>query len=351
MPLHDSIILEIQEGALPHPLRAKDLLTADRHVIRQTANGNAEYYRVGFNFYKKDYIRTQLANAAQNTGHWVNAGKAPQYKRIAKGLYEVLGLNEQEETLDQAESTQPVPTQPKPHFGQSIEARLLDHLIQTPFQILDRKRRALHPAKPAFGFKARLDAYFWPNPATNFTATEKILDSFITRARSLSPDLNRDASAVLQLFTDICKWGGVRVPTQDPQVVIDNLRLAKLRNRTQIAAMNSAWTKLYAVFYPEDFLIYDSRVATAFLALAEAALSDVDITQLRQRYPALGRVAGRGGSRPRATYLAWRNAYRCWAAQLDANALGRAMLAAVDQSGPEQYTLRHLEATLFMEGY
>lgn len=178
-----------------------------------------------------------------------------------------------------------------------------------------------------------------------------VLDGFIARARTLAADLNLHAAAVLQPFADICKWGGVRLPTQDAQVVVANLRRAKRRNRKHLAATNSAWTKLYAIFYPDDFLIHDSRVATAFIGLAEEALSQAEIALLRQRYPALGRVGGRGGSRPRATRLAWRNAYTCWAAQLDANALGQAMLAALNQPGDVSYKLRHLEAVLFMEGY
>ncbi|WP_060484216.1 hypothetical protein [Pseudomonas sp. NBRC 111123] len=351
MTLYESIVLEVEQGALPRQLRATDLLGEDRRVIRQTLEGNVECYRVGFGFFKKSHIRTQMANAAQGTGHWVKAGQAPQYKRIAEGLYEVLGLTEQEETAVEAEAPQPVAAQANLQGAPSIEAHLMNHLIQTPFQIFDRKRRTLYPEQPVTGFKARLDTYFWPSPATGYIATEKVLDDFIARARLLAEDLDRNADAVLQLFAEICAWGGVRVPTEDAQVVVDNLRLAQRRSRRQAAAMNGAWTKLYAMFYPDDFLIYDSRVATALLELAEQALTDNDVALLRQRYPALGRVAGRGGSRPRSTSMVWRNAYTCWAAQLDANALGQAMLVALNQAGSEQYRLRHLEATLFMEGY
>lgn len=354
MTLYESIVLEVEQGALPRQLRATDLLGEERRVIRQTPEGDVEFFRIGFGFFKKSHIRTQMANAAQGTGYWVRAGQTPQFKRIAEGLYEVLGLSEQEESSEpatQAETPSPVPTQANPLAAHSLEARLVNHLVQTPFQIFDRRRRTLYPVQPVTGFKARLDAYFWPSPSTGFTATEKILDGFIARAHMLAADLDRNAGAVLQLFAQICEWGGVRLPTEDAQVVVDNLRLAQRRSRRQAAAMNSAWTKLYAIFYPDDFLIHDSRVATALLGLAEQALPDADVKLLRQRYPALGRVSGRGGSRPRATRLAWRNAYTCWAAQLDANALGQAMLAALNQAGPEQYTLRHLEATLFMEGY
>jgi len=351
MTLYESIVLEVEQGALPRQIRATDLLGEDRRVIRQSLEGEVECYRIGFGFFKKSHIRTQMANAAQGTGYWVKSGQAPQYKRIAEGLYEVLGLTEQEETAVQVEAPQPVATQAALQAAPSIEARLLNHLIQTPFQIFDRKRRTLHPVQPVTGFKARLDTYFWPSPATGYIATEKVLDSFIARAHLLAADLDLNAGAVLQLFAEICEWGGVRLPTEDAQVVVDNLRLAQRSSRKQAAAMNSAWTKLYAMFYPDDFLIYDSRVATALLGLAEQALTDIDVALLRQRYPALGRVAGRGGSRPRSTRMVWRNAYTCWAAQLDANALGQAMLAALNQAAPGQYRLRHLEATLFMEGY
>ncbi|AXQ49822.1 hypothetical protein DZC31_24370 [Stenotrophomonas rhizophila] len=351
MTLYESIVLEVEQGALPRQLRATDLLGEDRRVIRQTLKGEVEFYRIGFNFFRESHIRTQMANAAQGTGYWVKAGQSPQYKRIAEGLYEVLGLNEQEETAVQAEAPEPMLAQVGLQAAPSIEARLVNHLIQTPFQIFDRKRRTLYPVQSVTGFKARLDAYFWPSPATGYSATEKVLDGFVARARLLAADLDNNAGAVLQLFAEICEWGGVRLPTEDAQVVVDSLRLAQLGSRKQVAAMNGAWTKLYAMFYPDDFLIYDSRVATALLGLAEQALTDSEIELLRQRYPALGRVAGRGGSRPRATSTSWRNAYTCWAAQLDANALGQAMLAALNQVGPEQYRLRHLEATLFMEGY
>lgn len=351
MTLHEAIILEVEQGALPPQFRATDLLGKQRRVIRHTSDGDAEFFRVGFGFFKESNIRTQMANAAQGTGHWVKAGKAPLYRRIGKGLYEILGLSEQEETLDQSQVFEPLPTTANPHVAPSIEALLVNHLVHTPFQIFDRKRRTLYPKQPVTGFKARVDSYFWPSPATDYVTTEMVLDGFIARARTLAADLNLHAAAVLQLFADICKWGGVRLPTQDAQVVVANLRRAKRRNRKHLAATNSAWTKLYAIFYPDDFLIHDSRVATAFIGLAEDALSQAEIALLRQRYPALGRVGGRGGSRPRVTRLAWRNAYTCWAAQLDANALGQAMLAALNQPGDVSYKLRHLEAVLFMEGY
>ena len=63
------------------------------------------------------------------------------------------------------------------------------------------------------------------------------------------------------------------------------------------------------MFYPDDFVIYDSRVATALVAIAEAVFDDVELDSFKTQYPNLGLIAGRGGSRPRATRTVWRNAY------------------------------------------
>ncbi|NWB95825.1 hypothetical protein HX882_08005 [Pseudomonas gingeri] len=97
------------------------------------------------------------------------------------------------------------------------------------------------------------------------------------------------------MFASICQWGGVRLPTQDADAVVANLHRAAQRNAQQPAAMNSAWTKLYAMFYPDDFVIYDSRVATALVAIAETVLEDAELQGFKAQYPSLGvAVVGRG---------------------------------------------------------
>ncbi|NWD73716.1 hypothetical protein HX890_06225 [Pseudomonas gingeri] len=153
------------------------------------------------------------------------------------------------------------------------------------------------------------------------------------------------------MFASICQWGGVRLPTQDADAVVANLHRAAQRNAQQPAAMNSAWTKLYAMFYPDDFVIYDSRVATALVAIAETVLEDAELQGFKAQYPSLGVIAGRGGTRPRATRAVWRNAYLSWPAQLDANRLVAVIVQVLNARSGLTYSARQLEAVLFMEGY
>ncbi|WCD81851.1 hypothetical protein [Pseudomonas sp. TUM22785] len=346
MTLHDSIVLEIVNGRLAMELRATDLLGDERRVEVLDGEEKVERFRVGFEFFSESHITTEMANRAEDSGYWVKRGETPRYRKVARGLYRVLALEEGEELLTQEAST-PVQSDVA---GRTAEARFADYLAQVPFQIFDRRRRALYPAQPVEGFAARLGSYFWPSPSVDYLATTKTLNAFIGRARALSVDLAGNAAAVLALFQDICDWGGVKLPTRDAAVVVHNLGEAHKHTPSSSAAMNSAWTKLYAIFYPDDFVIFDSRVATALVSIAEAVLDDAELTGFKQQYPALGTVAGRGGSRPRATRSYWKNAYTSWQAQLDANLLSKRILSALNGEDGK-YTLRELEAVLFMEGY
>lgn len=348
MALYDSIVLEIQGGVLSTVLRATDLLTAERKVTLSRKNEVGEYYRVGFHFYKESSIKTELANNAEGTGNAVLKGGAAKYQRVSEGLYQVLGLGEQEELIDSHVEQKPVA---RASQNGTPEEGYATYLESQPFQIFDRRRKCFHPAAPVIGFDARIAAYFWPDPETSYSDTEFLLNGYIERARALLTDLDSQASGVLQLFTEICAWGGVRLPTDDPQVVVSNLKLAKAPATDAPAAMNSAWTKLYAFFYPDEFVIYDSRVATALVSIAERVLENDAVDELRKSYPSLGVVAGRGGTRPRENRLRWKNAYRSWGAQLDANCLAKKILAELNRRSGAAYSLRQLEAALFMEGY
>lgn len=350
MALHDAIALEIHAGALLPQFRAAHLKAPERKVYLSLTDAE-ERYRVGLDFFAASTISTQLANLCETTGYWVRNGQTARYRRVAEGVYELLGLDE----------TQELTTTPEPFAEPQVplafqgvspwEARFAGYLEQEPFQIYDRRRRQLYPAQAAIGLDARLSSYFWPSPGVSFMATEQVLQGFIERARLLGPNLADNADAVLTLFAAICQWGGVRLPTQDADTVVANLQRAAQRDAQQPAAMNSAWTKLYAMFYPEDFVIYDSRVATALVAIAEAVLAEDELASFKTQYPNLGVIAGRGGSRPRATRSAWRNAYLSWPAQLEANRLVAAIVHVLNARSGLTYGTRQLEAVLFMEGY
>ena len=347
MALYDSIVLEIQNGRLSSEFRAADLLADERMVFRDKASGEDPSFRVGFDFYAKGTIRSELANNAEGTGYTVLKGGAPKYQRVSEGLYRVLGLGEQEESLDwddalEESSEAEQPCAPEESFATYLETQ--------PFQIFDRRRKRFHPATPVTGVDARISAYFWPDPKTSFDTAETVLSGYVERAQALLVDLDGHAAEVRQLFSEICQWGRVPLPPEAPSAVVRNLQLAKAQVEGEEAKMNSAWTKLYAFFYPDEFVIYDSRVATAIISIVENALTDAEIDQFRTSYPALGFMEGMGGKR-RGTRLNWKNAYSSWAAQLDANRLVKKVLTELNSRSGSSYSLRQLEAVLFMEGY
>ncbi|EQM68009.1 hypothetical protein ABS648_07660 [Pseudomonas solani] len=347
MTLHDSIVLEIVNGRLNKELRASELLGDERRVELLDGGEKVERYRVGFEFFSESHIATEMANHAEDTGYWVKRGEAPRYRKVERGLYRVLALEEGEELLEDGEAA-PLPVSAS---GHTREERFAHYLAQQPFQIFDRRRRSLHPGQPVQGFTQRLSSYFWPSPSVSYQATEATLNGFIGRARALDANLAANAAAVLVLFQEICDWGGVKLPTQDAALVVHNIDEARKHAASSPAAMSSAWTKLYAIFFPDLYVIYDSRVATALVGIAEAVLDDGELSGFKQQYPALGTVVGRGGSRPRATRSYWKNAYTSWNAQLDANALAAKILTALNQQQGSTHSLRELEAVLFMEGY
>ncbi|MGY3322104.1 MULTISPECIES: hypothetical protein [Pseudomonas] len=348
MALHDAIALEIHAGALPLKFRAADLKTPCRKVYLNPTDTN-ERYRVGLDFFAANTINTQLANLCELTGYWARSGQVARYRRVAEGLYELLGMDETQELTAEVEPAAEAAM--GCHDLSPWEARFAFYLKHEPFQIYDRRRRKVYPAQAAQGLDARLSSYFWPSPGVSFVATEQVLQGFIAQARVLSLDLAGNADAVLALFASICQWGGVRLPTRDADAVVANLQRAANRNAQNPAAMNSAWTKLYAMFYPDDFVIYDSRVATALVGIAEAVFVDAELDSFKAHYPNLGLIAGRGGSRPRATRTVWRNAYMSWPAQLDANRLVASIARSLSTRSGLAYNVRQLEAVLFMEGY
>jgi len=225
------------------------------------------------------------------------------------------------------------------------------YLINKPFQIYFKRGRFLHPTLPAVGIAQRINSYFWPDLTRNFAHNEIIVNRFSSRAAKLYSSGLANHVAIEQLFSDICKWGGVITPSAAGHVIATNINWAAHQLPTYPATMNSAWTKLYATFFPNDFVIYDSRVATAIISIAEQTLTKNEIQQFQANYRAIGQINGRGGTRPRNFQQDWPNAYRSWDAQLDANKLCKNVLNSLNRLANSSHSLRELEAILFMEGY
>jgi hypothetical protein len=228
-----------------------------------------------------------------------------------------------------------------------------DYLMHSEFQIFSRKQKIYIPSQPCVGFSERLNSYFWPTPNDNYEKNKRLLNQYIDVAKECFQDLKSNEDRILLLFKEICKWGGVKLPTNNSSEVISNLVAASAMSKFQVAKMNSACTKLYAIFYPDDFIIYDSRVATSLLSIAETILSRHEIVVFQKKYPALGYVNGRGGTRPRQLKYEWSNAYKLWESQIDANLLCKSICSHLNFDGVlnGSVTLRDLEAVLFMDGY
>ena len=114
--------------------------------------------------------------------------------------------------------------------------------------------------------------------------------------------------------------------------------------------------------FPDRCVIYDSRVATAVTSILDPTMQFVSQGDEWQSYRNLGTVPGRGGSRPRDPRWRWPNGYRVWASQTAANLLCREVLGELNRQAaarpdcrklndPSPWTLREVEAVLFMEGY
>jgi hypothetical protein len=128
--------------------------------------------------------------------------------------------------------------------------------------------------------------------------------------------------------------------------------------------VDSTLTKLYAFAKPDEYVIYDSRVAAAIISIAEDIYRYSSVGGRREEtvnkvfhpcFPCLGIFPGAGGTRPRGTrWVGWPDSDRSIPAQLDANRLCTAIVGRLndrEEDGRSDWNLREVEAVLFMEGY
>jgi hypothetical protein len=244
---------------------------------------------------------------------------------------------------------------------------IVRYIAEMPFQGY-RQRMPVGPTKHGWG--ERLAAYHWRN---NWEATRVELDGYSSRIQRAIKTLKERADdrvareELLDSFKDVCVWGGVRLPESDARTlatqVLEVLKLLSQRQEPPSGyRLNSAWTKLYALALPDRCVIYDSRVATAVTSILDPTMQFVSQGAKWQSYRSLGTVPGRGGSRPRDLCWYWPNGYRVWASQMAANLLCREVLEELNRQAPARpdcrkldypnpWTLREVEAVLFMEGY
>jgi len=97
-------------------------------------------------------------------------------------------------------------------------------------------------------------------------------------------------------------------------------------------------------------------VATAIISISEDIYRRDKLNKFREIFPSLGHMdnAAQSGTRPRGRRSWWPNAYKKWPAQLEANKLCigiRNILNDDSIDGRNDWSLREVEAVLFMEGY
>ncbi len=331
---------------------------------------------VGSNPYELSTISTTPADFSKDVsgtrvGKHVEYGCKPQYLRLTRGKYRLNciaaqladAINIDDELVEDEGVDFESDGLVIGYESTSVADYLVKYLAEQPFQLYFKKQRAKHPSKPAVGISARLKAYFWPNLSNDWFYTLQIIQDIVARFKVIEQQQHQDdcAENLLQLFAEICQWGGVRLPTISAEQLKFEVfsvlaSLDKGEVPSQLFRLNSAFTKLYAIARPEIFVIFDSRVAAALTSIIDSNYQVLAQMPEWERYRQLGFVNGRGGSRPRLLSNPWQNGYQKWTAQIAANNLCLDMLQIINQQpalyGAEQpITLRELEAILFMEGY
>jgi hypothetical protein len=242
---------------------------------------------------------------------------------------------------------------------------IVDTIARRPYQYYFRRQRRWHPTESVLGWEARLCSYFWPALEATWEINVQALQRFVVRfeALQLAQDcIDKEVTGrqLLDLFTEICLWGGVRLPEDNSNILIDEVSraLAQL-DRGEVPTncrINSAWTKLYAIARPSTCVIFDSRVAASLTSILDPYRDRLLESPVYEPYRALGYVDGRGGSRPRNLQAEWPNGYQRWDSQCAANRLVKAVVNKLNESDEANlpahtWTLREVEAVLFMDGY
>lgn len=378
MTLYNTIKAEIAAGRLRNPWNTRDLLA------------NAALRR-----YSPNYLTTQPANRSISVpGRDLDIGADVRragfrYVRVDREdgalLYMLYGATDDRAAVD-AKYGKPVfaPSVDDDAEAETIEEH--DHapdgaadavrfaLTDAAFPVLGELVKRMHDEQP---WDDRLADYRWKG--RTFEETQDDLAALIEQGRRLARALAGnlawqadDQEHVVAWASDIFKWGGTRqrdtVTWQKVRATLTNaLRNDIVEPR---APMNSGYTKVaslgtaYLDVQGADGVaqvINDSRVATSLTCRLEQVLRERGLAP-KDVFPGLGKVeVGRGGTRPRPLGLAWPNAYQKWSGQFAATAVVAAIRDILNRhpgypgmpvrGGETPWTVRGVEAVLFMDGY
>ena len=372
MSLRDEIRKEIAIGRVPPRFTVRDLLTTP-------VDANATRFQIGDEDYARGYVTTTLNNLrqgpGQQRGHNVeHKGATANFRKYADGTFSIIDGDELPSLAESPEDESEPPVKPKPRKGpaepppKDIACAFVEYLRNKPFRLFVGARTWYPTTGAVAGWDNRLNAYQWPVGSTtcwpaNQATISKISADIATFLRGIvaMPPTTAHATAAA-IYNDVRAWGNPRAPGQPGNKVlaaIERIAAASPVSRPSVRGLplDSTWTKLYAFTRPDDFVIYDSRVAFAILSIAEDLFRRAQLSQFRALYPSLGHMntAAASGTRPRGLRSRdWPNAYGSWNAQLEANSLCldiRNCLNDLKEDGRSSWTLREVEAVLFMEGY
>ena len=383
MNLKQSIEKEISEKNIRPVFTVSELLKNNKP--------NTSKYYIGGQDYERTTIITNLNNLSigpeERQGNHVKKGKTPCFVKHFDGRFSIFkesgeskGLSKRARKGPKSDNSSQSKKQHQAKITtQEIASEFLEYIRNKPFRILEgakgRGRKEWHPKKGAVsGWQKRLFVYKW-----NQRNWSKTLEQFKKWEKELKKikeqfDKNKkiDSKAVIDLFQRIKEWGIEGTPkretkkdTKSNNLAIRNLK--SLWSASQITEVNSSLTKLYALACPDEFVIYDSRVAAAIVSIAEdiyrmSYSRNPSIckakTIFRRVFRNLGpfKTASRGGTRPRGVRdsAEWKCSYQNIDAQIEANELCKAIrdeLNVRKEDKKSDWTLREVEAVLFMEGY
>jgi len=379
MSLRQSIKNEIREGHLNPVFSVKNLL--------QNRVRNSDSYKIGGSLYKKASIVTNLNNRSvgpeNRKGNHVKNGKEPWFEKHEGGQFSIINAAREDiqGRIDAKRKNINKPAETDDKNVDSVKIRdsakkiakdFVVYFRDKPFRLLSYERKGLwYPSSgPITGWKNRLNHYLyngagWKSTSAmlsgiqrNLSAQEKIF-LYSSMAYSLSK--------TLAIYRRVLTFGIPGVRVKKPILSKDLAHLHDLWAGRIITKVNSSLTKLFAFSKPDEFVIFDSRVAAAIVSAAE------DIYRIRYTgkkpiclarnnfricFPDIGpfKIGSRGGTRPRGVraLAGWPCSYGKVRAQLQANELCKAIrdeLNRIREDGKSDWTLREVEAVLFMEGY
>jgi hypothetical protein len=392
MALHHEVLRDIRLGRIPWSFKTADLMR------RQVTPGR---YLVGDREFSANTLKTVPRNHStrpdgSDRGDYVRKGRQAAFFWTGPGQYELIldtpYCLEDRKALDDTfieeegegeslictrlDKTGRTSCKPPTSFDESrvkeiagsvsatLTSLIARYLAEAPFQAYCRRK----PHGPLrYGLGERLDAYFWPAPERDWAATCPVISNLSAKVqgaiRRLQQAIGDEEAAtdLLKSFKETCVWGGVRLPESDPHVLAREVlsvyeALTHGQRPTSDCRLNSAWTKLYALALPDTCVIYDSRVASALTSILDPAMD-----RFRAKV-GLGTIPGRGGSRPRPLKWPWPSGYQRWTSQIAANRLCVELRDEINRQSKVDgayrklgdstlWTLREVEAVLFMEGY